>query len=245
MPKKHTKKRDSFDYVSASKNLKKFGWKLGTKTKGQKAKVKSLWRSKSAYINFLTKDRTVSPIVGIKKVTKAQKKKGGKISIAKTSKLQYRFKFQKLSSLQLKKAKNSKLFSAAQFTPSGIFIERPKGIPAKKYRVSFKGKNVEINSDCRNDEIILIDSNALAIDPTQAIKDAIENRNCRDSKGRLKKIRSYSLMVNGFRAQTSSSLNEKQFVWYLTNKLLPEWLEKNEGENESAFVDTFHVRVIY
>jgi len=232
MPKKRAKRvPDSFDYSRAANSLKKFGWKVGTKTKKQKAKVKELWKSKSAYINYTTADRTVSPIIGIKKVSKAQKKKGGRIKIAKTSKLVYRFKFQKLSTKQMKRAKDSKLFSDAQFTPKGIFIERPKGIPAKKYKVSFKGKNVEINSDCRNDEIVLLDAGELAADPSRAIQDAIANRQCTDSKGNLKTVKSYSLMVNGFRAQTSSSLTEKQFIWYLSNKLLPEWLEKNEGED--------------
>lgn len=244
--KKLSRKRvDNFDYQTAEKKLKKFGFKVTSRGKKGKTALRSLWRTKSAYIKFISEPRKVTPIVGIKKVSEARKKKGGKIKIGKTSKLSYQFKFQKLSPKQRVAALKSKLFSKAQYTPTGIFIERPEGIPAKDYRVRFKKGAVEINSDCRNDEILLLDAGELAANPDATIRRAIDNRTCLDSRGNQKTVKSYSLMVNGFRAQTSSSLSEKTFIWYLTNKLLPEWLEKNEDENTEGFTDTFHVRLIY
>lgn len=236
------KKPDTFDYAKAQKSLEKFGWKLPAKTKGQKTKLKAFWKTKAAYINHLDKDRLVDVITGVKKGVKKGK---GRTKIAETSKLEYRFKHQKLSAKQQAAAKASRLFANEQFTPTGIFIERPVNIPAKDYKISF-GKTVEITADCRHDEIVGIDPDLLAADPDKAIKEAIANRQCREKngKGPLKTPKTYSLMVNGFRSMHSSS-SEKIFMQYIKNRLLPDWLEKNEDEDETLFADIFHIRLIY
>ncbi len=234
------KRVDRFDYKTAQKKLETFGWKLPAKTKGQKSKLKTFWKTKAAYVNHLDKDRLVDVITGVRKNLKRKK---GKQKITRTSKLEYRFKFQKLTAKQQRIAKASKLFSDEQFSPKGIFIERPLNIKPKDYKVSFKGNSVEITADCRHDEIVLIDSAELAVDPEKAIQSAIDSRQC--MKGKKKKtVRTYSLMVNGFRSKHSSS-SAKAFMWYLKNKLLPEWLEKNEEEDEAKFSDIFHMRLIY
>lgn len=242
---KYPKKADRFNYAKAQKDLAKYGWKKSAKTKGQKTALKAFWKTKAAYVNHISKDRLVDVITGIKPGLK-RNKKGGRQKIAKTSKLVYRFKFQKLSPAQMKLAKQSNVFSQQQFSPMGIFIERPINIAAKDYKVSFHKGSVEITADCRHDEIVGIDAARLAVDPEAAITEAIERRVCTDKKGKQKKIKTFSLMVNGFRSKRSAG-SVKAFLWYMKNTLLPDWLSKNEDEEnpEGKFADIFHVRLLY
>lgn len=237
------KKADRFNYALAQKKLRKFGWDFKAKTKPQKTKLKSFWKSKAAYVNYIEKDRLVDVTTG---VIKGLKKKKGRQKLVHKSTLEYRFKFQRLGKKQMISAKKSGLFSDQQFTPTGIFIERPINIPAKDYKVSFHKNSIEITADCRHDEIVAVDANILAIDPARAIQEAIESRKCLTKGGRQKKVKAYSLMVNGFRSKHSSS-SAKVFMYYIKNILLPEWLEKNKYEENPAgkFADIFHVRLLY
>lgn len=237
------KRVDSFDYPKAQKSLQKFGWDLKAKTPKQKTKLKAFYKSKAAYIKYLKDDRTVSPIIGTVKRKKGAK---GRIRSAKVSRLKYRFKFQKLSQKKLKIARESGAFSSNQFSPKGIFVEHWEGIKKKDFKINFeKSGAVTFTSDCRHDEIVALDPRLLAIDPEKAVADAIANRKCRDSRGRQRKPKTFSLMVNGFRAQNRSSLSLKSFLYYMTNDLLKRWTEENGEEDEEKFSDVFHVRIIY
>lgn len=236
---KRKRRVDTFDYKDATKSLKKFGFKIPK----QKKKLKAFYRTKAAYIKYITEDRTVSPIIGTVKRKKGAK---GKIKSAKVSRLKYRFKFQKLSKKKLAVAKKSGVFSSNQFSPTGVFVERSIGIKAKDFKISFKDNGeVSITSDCRHDEIVPINPTLLAVDPEKAVTDAIENRKCRDSRGKLRKPKTFSLMVNGYRAQTTSSLSLKSFLYYMTNNLLKRWTDQNGDDAEEEFADVFHVRIIY
>ncbi len=234
---------DNFDYKDAKKTLTKFGWKLPNKTPKQKSKLKAFYKSKAGYIKYLKEDRTVSPIIGTVKRKKGAK---GRIRSAKVSRLKYQFKFQKLSKKKLKVAKESGVFSSNQFSPTGVFVEHHAGIKSKDFKINFKANGeVSVTSDCRHDEIVSINPALLAIDPEKAVADAIANRKCVDSRGKLRKPKTFSLMVNGYRAQSRSSLSLKSFLYYMTNDLLKRWTEQNGEEDEEKFSDVFHVRLIY
>jgi len=152
----------------------------------------------------------------------------------------YHFKFQPLTKSERKKAKASGLFSGEQFTKRGLLIEKPVNLPSKEYKVTFgKGGEVSISGGKRSDIIRKLDAEALAVDPYKAVKAAVGKD----------KPSSLSLMVNGFRSRHfSSSVN--QMAFYLKNELLPQWMDKNAGKQDSEdeafelFSDIFHIRML-
>jgi hypothetical protein len=221
-------KKRRFNYEKAAKKLKAYGVKVSLKSSSGKAKIKKQWREYAGYINHTEKPRSVL-VVTAKAPVHHRRAPAPK---------KYNFKFQKLTAKERKAALASKLFSKHQFTGTGIFIEKPVNIPARKFKVSFHGKSVKIVGGNRRDIITQLDAEKLLENPEVAVRDAVETAK---KKGRVK---SYSLLVNGYRSRHSSQ-SLKIFTRYIKDELMPQWLEKNEGKTEEDFADVFHLRLIY
>jgi hypothetical protein len=233
MPKRTKKRNTSFSYNIALKKLREYGFKGSTRTKASKVKVKQLWKEYAGYINYTEKPRKIRTGL-VSGPVKQSDIKSGKVKLPEKS---YNFKFQKLTPTQAKKAKASKLFSKHQFTPKGIFIEKPVNIKAKNFKITFKGNNVNIKGGTRKETMVRINEKMLINDPDKAIKEAIK-------RGGKKKPKTYSITVNGFRSRHVSA-SAKSLQYYLKEILLPQWLEKNEDKDEDDFADIFHIRLIY
>lgn len=226
--------KKKFNYQKAAKKLKDYGLQVKLGSPSGKKKAKSLWKEYAGYINHTEKPRAVR--VGTRKTPVHEKQKHKFPSLR--PKL-YVFKFQKLTKKERELAKNSGLFSSRQFTPSGVFIEKPANIAAKKFKVTFKKGAVRIRGGARDDVVTRLDAENLLDDPTKEIQKVLSQ-----AKRKGKKPKTYSLLVNGFRSNHSSQ-SLKIFTQYLKDKLLPEWLEKNEGKDENDFADMFHLRIVY
>jgi len=217
-------------FARVADELRRLGYKItykanDRKTFHQRGVIRKLYEAKKSYINF----------------TEPPKRK-----VREVRGIEYNFKFQKLTPKQRKIAKASKAFSKDQFTPAGIWIEKPANVPAAKYKVKFRGtSDVVIEGNKRRDVNVKIDAQEMAIDPRGAVEAAIKR-----GKRKGETVRAISLMVNGWSSKHQSSSLDA-FYAYLTEELLPEWLDKNMGyhdddEDEALeqFTDIFHAKLL-
>lgn len=223
-----------FNHKLALKKLRAFGFSGSLKTANGKAKVKVLWKEYGGYINYTEKPRKVRTGL-LKRPVTQRELKSGKVKLPEKT---YNFKFQKLTAKQRKLALRSKLFSKHQFTPSGIFIEKPANIKARNFKITFKDKHVELKGGSRREVITRLDAKELIKNPSKAVTEALKR-----GKGK-RKPKSYSLLVNGFRSKHVST-SARSLQYYLREVLLPDWLSRNEDLDENDFADIFHIRQIF
>jgi hypothetical protein len=152
-----------------------------------------------------------------------------------------RFVFKRSTPKQ--KRKLSRVASKEQTTPRGVFLQFPKGIDRKDAKFKVRGDVLEIETKKRRDVIVRIDPEQLAVDPEQAIRDAIGNR----KPGKI------SLMVNGFRGKTEYPL--KLFFRYFAGPglegdapLIDQLRDDDRrggGLDDEQIADIFSLRLIY
>ncbi len=223
-------------YSDAAKLLRKFGYKTTLTAKSmsaaKKKAVRKAYNKQAAYILHTTgaakSARKIRTKVSNKALRFVTAREGSTRLDVKGGQAQ-KFVFKKLTPAQRKKFKG--LFSAGQFTPTGIFIERPANIPANRFGVSIEGDAVIIKAGRRVDKIVRLNPRELAKDPKKAIAKAMGK----------KKAKGFSIMVNGFQGKTAHAI--KSFFNYAQNTLL-EIYEREEMTAEE-FSDIFHLRLLY
>lgn len=201
-------------------------------TSGKKQAVKRAWKNKAAFILHASgqakTQRRIRSNPTKKPLTFVTAKDGSMRLNVKGGQAQ-NFVFKKLTAKQRKNFKG--LFSSAQFTPTGIFIEKPANIPANQFKVTVEDNAVIYKAGKRKDKIVRINPKELAKDPERAIKKAMGKR----------KPKGFAIMVNGFRGKNSHPI--KNFFHYAENTLL-EIYEREEMTAEE-FSDIFHLRLLY
>lgn len=231
-------------YIEAAKLIKKFGYSTtykGNKKNGTAVlkRVKKIYKQIAPYTMHLAGEgKPRKAYMGDKYINRSLKfvkRKDGSMGLV-TGKgrplraTNFDFVFKKLTPKQRKEFKG--LFSKRQFTPSGVFIEKPASISPKKFKISIEGKAVKYCYGKCKDRLVKISRTALARDPAEAVRKAIGKR----------KPKSVKLVVNGFLGRRSLSL--KELLYYVEAQLAPQFLEE-EGNDEGDFTDTFQLRLIY
>jgi hypothetical protein len=149
-------------------------------------------------------------------------------------------KFVPLSKAQLRVAK--KFYAPTALTKGGLFIQPPKGVPARDYKVTVntRTKRVEVRSPRKKvfDEIVGIKPTDILRDPTAAIKKTLAG---------MKNVRQVQIMVNGF--QGKNTYSPKDALLYFKFRLLPslrkEFKEEGRRLTKQIIVDTFQLKVIH
>lgn len=139
-------------------------------------------------------------------------------------------------------------FSSQQITPGGVFIQRPKGVSKKDFKISIKKTGVSLAGKNFRDVFVSLDPEKLAVDPEKAARDAIGNR----------KPVWVKMVVNGFEAR-GDALNPKEKLhalkvfWSYWEQLYKDLTSDDPEDRERGgramtdeeIADTFHLKLIY
>jgi hypothetical protein len=135
------------------------------------------------------------------------------------------------------------VLSGSQITPSGFFLQRPKGIKRGSLKYTLRRGELEITARKRMHDIVIpISVRHILRDPIQAQQRALSGR---------KKPRKIRLMVNGFAGKTSYPVAD--FFNYMKEELIP-YLRGdadlrgkmvNQRMTNGMIEDAFHLRLIY
>ena len=212
-------------YKTAADALRKLGYDISykandRKTFNQRGVIRRLYDDKKSLINFTEPPKR-----------KAAHKAGG---------IEYNYKFQRFSPKNLKRLKKSGVFTSEQFTPNGIFIEKPVNVPASEYKISLTAKGeVRFKGRDRNDVIVPLETRAIVKDANKEIDRVLNSREEPDT---------YSLICGKY--SSGLGFTKKTLSQYLKDDLMREWLEEGgkyyrEGNTKQGFTDVFKIRFLY
>ena len=132
----------------------------------------------------------------------------------------------------------AKTLSSRSLTPGGFWLQVPKGVRPRDYKVKVeRGGVVERISGRQHDRIIPISTKRIAKDPISAFRKAI----AAEEKRTGKKAKQAQLIVNGFQGKRVESI--KSMLYYLENS--PRFAFETEDLDDDEFEDTFQLKLIY
>jgi hypothetical protein len=133
-----------------------------------------------------------------------------------------------------KRLELAKFLSKDQVTPSGFWIQRPKGVGKGKLIYRLRGNSLEVSIPGKMRDVVLsLNARLILRNPEKALTEAMQGR---------KRPRQVRLMVNGF--QGNNSYSAKQFFEYMHDDLLP-FLRKRRGLTVDQINTIFQLRMIY
>jgi len=132
----------------------------------------------------------------------------------------------------------AKTLSSRALTPGGFWLQVPKGVRPRDYRVRVeRGGVVERIKGRQNDRIVPISTRKIAKDPIKAFRLAIAHEEKRTGR----KAKQAQLIVNGFQGKRVQSI--KSMLYYLENS--PRFSFETEDLDDDEFEDTFQLKLIY
>lgn len=122
---------------------------------------------------------------------------------------EHNFTFRRANSSRLRKLRGT--LSDQQITPSGFFVQIPRGVPKNKFRVSVSTKGeVSIKTPGRRDVILKLNPKRLARDPLKEITQTLGKKKPRFTK---LQVNGYEVKGEGFKTDDPESVKLFYEYW--------------------------------